>query len=70
MGSLKVVPIAGAGSWSPRTTCSRRRADAQRSRTAVLDAAIQLLGGDPDAGMAATDATDALHSGLLRLLAP
>lgn len=31
----------------------RRRADAQRSRTAVLDAAIQLLGEDPDAGMAA-----------------
>ncbi|GHC77608.1 TetR/AcrR family transcriptional regulator [Streptomyces flavofungini] len=31
----------------------RRRADAERSRTAVLDAAVQLLGERPDAGMAA-----------------
>ncbi|MDT0441357.1 TetR/AcrR family transcriptional regulator [Streptomyces johnsoniae] len=34
----------------------RRRADAERSRTAVLDAAIQLLGERPDAGMAAVAA--------------
>lgn len=31
----------------------RRRADAERSRTAVLDAAVQLLGERPDTGMAA-----------------
>ncbi|MEL3944107.1 MULTISPECIES: TetR/AcrR family transcriptional regulator [Streptomyces] len=31
----------------------RRRADAERSRAAVLDAAVQLLGERPDAGMAA-----------------
>ncbi|TDC19661.1 TetR/AcrR family transcriptional regulator [Streptomyces sp. 8K308] len=31
----------------------RRRADAERSRAAVLDAAIELLGERPDAGMAA-----------------
>ncbi|MGW2330467.1 TetR/AcrR family transcriptional regulator [Streptomyces sp. NPDC001700] len=31
----------------------QRRADAQRSRTAVLDAAIQVLGEQSDAGMAA-----------------
>ena len=36
-----------------RTGWILRRADARRSRTAVLDAAIQLLGEDPDAGMAA-----------------
>ncbi|MEI5101979.1 TetR family transcriptional regulator [Streptomyces sp. PmtG] len=34
----------------------RRRADAQRSRAAVLDAAVSLLGERPDAGMAAVAA--------------
>ncbi|MBA0049593.1 TetR/AcrR family transcriptional regulator [Streptomyces sp. AJS327] len=35
----------------------RRRADAERSRTAVLDAAIRLFAEQPDAGMAAVART-------------
>ncbi|ORT59404.1 TetR/AcrR family transcriptional regulator [Streptomyces sp. CB03238] len=31
----------------------RRRADAERSRAAILDAAVRLLAGQPDAGMGA-----------------
>ncbi|MEV6963951.1 TetR/AcrR family transcriptional regulator [Hamadaea sp. NPDC051192] len=38
---------------SPAPTGGRRRADAERSRTAILDAAIHLLARQPDAGMAA-----------------
>ncbi|NGN64155.1 TetR/AcrR family transcriptional regulator [Streptomyces sp. A7024] len=38
------------------TPPARRRADAERSRAAVLDAALQLLGERPDAGMAAVAA--------------
>ncbi|MET8685280.1 TetR/AcrR family transcriptional regulator [Streptomyces sp. NPDC004732] len=38
---------------SPSSPAPRRRADAERSRTAILDAAVRLLGERPDAGMAA-----------------
>lgn len=38
-------------------TPRRRRADAERSRTAILDAAIRLLGERPDAGVEAIAAT-------------
>ncbi|MFJ8659519.1 TetR/AcrR family transcriptional regulator [Streptomyces sp. NPDC093795] len=38
---------------SPRASRPRRRADAERSRAAVLDAAVRLLARRPDAGMAA-----------------
>ncbi|MFD0419897.1 TetR/AcrR family transcriptional regulator [Streptomyces sp. NPDC127108] len=48
---MSIPPSASPG--SPASPASRRRADAQRSRTAVLDAAVQLLGERPDAGMAA-----------------
>ncbi|MFF1509595.1 TetR/AcrR family transcriptional regulator [Streptomyces sp. NPDC058326] len=37
----------------PSPARPRRRADAERSRAAVLDAAVRLLAGRPDAGMAA-----------------
>ncbi|MEU6821038.1 TetR/AcrR family transcriptional regulator [Streptomyces atriruber] len=38
---------------NPSSAPPRRRADAERSRTAILDAAVRLLGERPDAGMAA-----------------
>ncbi|MCX5583081.1 TetR/AcrR family transcriptional regulator [Streptomyces erythrochromogenes] len=42
-----------ASQGGPSTPPRRRRADAERSRSAVLDAAIRLLAERPDAGMAA-----------------
>ncbi|MFI7015193.1 TetR/AcrR family transcriptional regulator [Streptomyces sp. NPDC050164] len=45
--------MSDSGSPGSPSAVRRRRADAERSRAAVLDAAVQLLAERPDAGMAA-----------------